>query len=222
MVFIPHLSDRFTARVVEPAEGDLTNNDALSSGSYREGTMATSMELQTAPKDMNGIARKVLIVEDTMELAEVIAATLEHINIVPVHESHVDRALERYYTERPDLILLDIGLPDKTGWKLLDAIKERDETDMPVVIVITAHDDPANRLMGKLQDVHSYLIKPFTPDEVEQVVRAALRNRTRVIGVPGDMENAPLPDFIRELIDEDKSDIRSSKESPGEGHSPIR
>jgi DNA-binding response OmpR family regulator len=119
--------------------------------------------------------RKVLIVEDAVELAEVIAATLERIDIQTFHETHVERALEAFTTCHPDVILLDISLPDKTGWKLLDEIKAQPDLEQPIVVVITAHGDPANRLMGKLQGVHSYLVKPFTPDEVEVVVERALR-----------------------------------------------
>ncbi len=119
---------------------------------------------------------KVLIVEDAIELAEVIAATLERINIQTFHETHVERALETFAAYLPDAILLDISLPDKTGWKLLDEIKAQPDLEYtPIVIVITAHGDPANRLMGKLQGVYSYLVKPFTPDEVEAVVARALR-----------------------------------------------
>jgi DNA-binding response OmpR family regulator len=45
---------------------------------------------------------------------------------------------------------------------------------MPKVVIITAYGDPANRLIGKLQNVHDYLIKPFTAEEVERVVLGAL------------------------------------------------
>lgn len=118
----------------------------------------------------------VLIVEDTMELAEIIAATLERMNMVTAHETHGNKALEKFHEMNPDVILLDISLPDMTGWKIMDAIKERHETGgkMPIVIIITAYDDPANRLVGKLQGVHSYLIKPFTSDEIEQAVTQAI------------------------------------------------
>jgi CheY-like chemotaxis protein len=119
----------------------------------------------------------VLIVEDTTELAEVIQATLERINMVTFHETHGGRALNLLNEKNPDLVLLDISLPDMTGWKILDTIKEKHDqtgTQMPVVIVITAYGDPANRLVGKLQGVHSYLIKPFTADEIERTVTEAL------------------------------------------------
>ena len=121
-----------------------------------------------------GTGKIVLIVEDTTELAEVIQATLERLGITAHHETHANKALDIYKKEKPDLILLDIGLPDMSGWKLLDGIKELDKDNLPHFIVITAYGDPANRLMGKLQEVDSYLIKPFSPDEVERVVGKVL------------------------------------------------
>lgn len=121
---------------------------------------------------------KVLIVEDTMELAEVIQATLEGMNLQAEHASQGGKAIEKLKIMRPDVVLLDIGLPDMIGWKILDTIKEL-YTDpsagkKPIVIIITAYGDPANRLVAKLQGIYSYLIKPFTPDEVESVVSSAL------------------------------------------------
>jgi DNA-binding response OmpR family regulator len=118
--------------------------------------------------------KKVLVVEDTMELAEVIEATLQRMGVETKHETHATKALEIFKDYRPNLVLLDIGLPDMSGWKLLDGIKELDRQNRPYFIIITAYGDPANRLMGKLQDVSSYLIKPFSPEEVERVVGKVL------------------------------------------------
>lgn len=123
----------------------------------------------------------VLIVEDTTELAEVIQATLERMGMQATYETHGSRALAKLPAIDPDVVLLDISLPDMTGWKILEAIKGRAEESqrMPVVIIITAHDDPANRLVGKLQDVYSYLVKPFTSDAIERVVAEAVARARR-------------------------------------------
>ncbi|MEL7235909.1 MAG: response regulator, partial [Chloroflexota bacterium] len=118
----------------------------------------------------------VLIVEDTEELAEVIQATLENKGMAVRWVSHGSRGITQIKKDAPDVLLLDIGLPDMTGWKMLEELREwkSDPGQLPTVVVITAYGDPANRLIGKLQGIHSYLIKPFTADEVEKVVEKAL------------------------------------------------
>ena len=144
----------------------------------------TTAETQVAPlnqkatQTMTEHMPAVLIIEDTTELAEVIQATLERMNMRTAHETHGGTAITRYEELRPDVVLLDIGLPDMTGWKFLEAVKEKHKDEMPIIIVITAYGDPANRLVAKFQGVYNYLIKPFTSDEVEQVVMSALRSKT--------------------------------------------
>ena len=119
-----------------------------------------------------------LVVEDTVELGEVIQATLEGMGIDTAYATHGKVGLEKLKTLNPHLLLMDIGLPDITGWKMLDSIKEHyianPNVKIPAIIVITAYGDPANRLIGKLQGIYSYLLKPFTPDEIEKLVRMAL------------------------------------------------
>lgn len=118
----------------------------------------------------------ILIVEDTEELAEVIQATLENSGMKVDWVSHGSKGIQHVKQHIPDVLLLDIGLPDMTGWKMLEELREwkPDKDALPTVVVITAYGDPANRLIGKLQGIHSYLIKPFTSDEVEKVVQGAL------------------------------------------------
>lgn len=129
-----------------------------------------------------------LVVEDTVELGEVIQATLESMGIETAYATHGKTGLEKLKELNPTLLLMDIGLPDITGWKMLDSVKEHYATvtnaKMPAIIVITAYGDPANRLIGRLHDIHSYLLKPFTTDEVERLVRMALN---------GESAHGPLP-----------------------------
>lgn len=117
---------------------------------------------------------KVLVVEDTVEMAEVIRVTLERMKLTVFHETHGKRALEVCRTEKPDLVILDIGLPDTSGWQVLETIREEQTDHKPLVLIMTAYGDPANRLMGKLQGTHNYMIKPLTPSEIERAVSKAL------------------------------------------------
>jgi CheY-like chemotaxis protein len=119
----------------------------------------------------------ILIVEDTVELAEVIQATLEGMGMSVVSATHGKIGLDRLKQSNPKLLLLDIGLPDITGWELLKSVKDhytQQKRALPPIVVITAFGDPANRLVGKLQDIQGYLIKPFTPEQIENVVKTVL------------------------------------------------
>lgn len=132
---------------------------------------------QTTMSETDTSTKPILIVEDTIELAEVLQATLQGMGLESHYETHGKAGLERLKSLNPDIVMMDIGLPDITGWQMLDGIKSH-ATDnglkMPTIIVITAYGDPANRLVGKLQNIHSYLIKPFTPDEVEALIQNVL------------------------------------------------
>src|SRR6516225_3067776 len=80
---------------------------------------------------------RVLIVEDTMELGEILIAALKGLNVLTVHEARGSTALQMFETMRPDIVLLDIGLPDMSGWRLLDTIKETQvDVRRPAIVVI--------------------------------------------------------------------------------------
>ncbi|MBL8132159.1 MAG: response regulator [Anaerolineae bacterium] len=156
--------------------GDAAEDDNAQDALRTTAETRAVSELQSEPRPPI-----VLIVEDAFELAEILQITLRRLKLVTAHESFGAGALERYKELKPDMVLLDISLPDMAGWQVLEHIKGESRASgiaMPIVIVITAMGDPANRLIGKLQGVYRYLIKPFTPREVEQVVREALNTRS--------------------------------------------
>lgn len=161
---------------VEGAERNEAQDASLTEEERQAVAAAPEAEAVTEAVDPKQDAT-VLIVEDTVELGEVIEATLQGIGLQAHHETRGKSGLEKLKEINPEVVVMDIGLPDITGWKMLDQIKEHYtsiEKELPQIIVITAFGDPANRLIGKLQNIHSYLIKPFTPDQVERLVKMAL------------------------------------------------
>jgi len=175
-------SDTGTNAIVDStAEGtgtDDTQDGSATSGESAPSNTTTATKTDSDKKQDISHDKPVLIVEDTAELAEVIQATLENLGLEVIVAAHGETGLDKYKYNKPEIILLDIGLPDMTGWKFLDTIKEMKQknqiSELPTIIVITAYDDAANRLVGKLQGIHSYLIKPFTPDHVERLVTMAI------------------------------------------------
>jgi CheY-like chemotaxis protein len=129
---------------------------------------------QSQEEQLN-LSYTVLIVGDAAELAPRIRLTLERMKVRVFHETLGSKALEVFHAVHPDLVLLDIALPDMTGWTVLDTIREQQQGgSSPTILVVTAYGDPANRLMGRLHGVQAYLTKPLTADAVEQAVAEAL------------------------------------------------
>ncbi len=119
-----------------------------------------------------------LIVEDTHDIAGIMELTLKHLGIEAHRVADGPAALAFLAASAgrlPDLILLDIGLPGMSGWEVLEAVKNTYPDAGFRVIVLTAFNDPANRLVGKLQErVACYMTKPFSVSELAAAVRQAL------------------------------------------------
>lgn len=118
-----------------------------------------------------------LIVEDTPDMAGIMETVLDRMGITHHHCLNGRLALEFLDTQtRPDILLLDIGLPEMSGWRVLEAIHERFNGVPFPVLILTAFDDPANRVMGRLQEaVFRYITKPFAPAALSEAVAAALK-----------------------------------------------
>lgn len=118
----------------------------------------------------------VLIVEDIEDLAGVMQITLRRMGINTHHVSDGYAALDFLAENTPDLVLLDIGLPGMSGWDVLENIKANMEEIPFPIIILTAFNDPANRLIGRLQKyVTQYVTKPFEVETLRKAVRSALQ-----------------------------------------------
>lgn len=127
---------------------------------------------------LEGIQAAVLIVEDVADTARLMQITLERLGLTADWAPDGMSALAYLADKTPDLMILDLGMPDIHGWTVLEHVKSGlPTTDYPV-IVLTAFDDPANKLIGKLQSrVYRYLTKPFDPRTLSDTVIAALMTR---------------------------------------------
>ncbi|MBM9504663.1 response regulator transcription factor [Actinacidiphila acididurans] len=129
----------------------------------------------------------VLIVEDEPGIADILRITLKY-NGFTVHSASTAReALAAAREHRPDLVLLDVMLPDGTGWEVCRALREEraaegggdaEEEDDLAVIFVTARDAPRDVVAGLALGGDDYITKPFGVDEVVARVHAVLR-RTR-------------------------------------------
>ena len=125
----------------------------------------------------------IVIVEDEPAIADIEQLALESFNVDITHFKFPARALTYLEENQPDLLVLDIGLPEMSGWELLEKIKAgKLLKDGTPVIVTTAFSDPANRVVGKLQEVHRYITKPFSPIEFQKLVVDLLKLEKKSTG----------------------------------------
>jgi len=141
---------------------------------------------------------KILVVDDDRRIVEIVSAYLEKdgYRVVPAYDGR--QALELAARERPALLILDLMLPEMSGWDVMRSLRQT--SDVPV-IMLTARDDPTDRVVGLELGADDYVVKPFEPKELLARVRAVLR-RAR----PAEAR-APL--VIGELaIDPERHEVR--------------
>ena len=115
-----------------------------------------------------------LIIEDSPEVATIIELSLRPTGMKFVHAENGPLALDYLTHERPDLIILDIGLPGMDGWEVLDRLREQNLSDGVPIIVMTAHADSDSRKTGKLYMVDAYLTKPVSPAVIRETVQKVM------------------------------------------------
>ena len=117
--------------------------------------------------------KKLLLVEDDKGIAMGLEYSLRQEGSETVVCTAVCPALERLQTERFDLAILDLSLPDGTGYDVCRAIKAKN--DGAAVIFLTARDDEGNIVMGLDMGADDYITKPFRLRELVSRIRSVLR-----------------------------------------------
>ena len=102
---------------------------------------------------------RVLIIEDEYALAAALSTVVRRLGAEPVVAASGQGGIERAQKQRFDLVLLDIGLPDMSGLKVLSVLREQPEP--PPVLIITAHGTLENALEARRLGAHDYFLKPL-------------------------------------------------------------
>jgi two-component system, OmpR family, response regulator RegX3 len=139
--------------------------------------------------DMASGRRTILLVEDEPAIAEPLAETLTregfHLEVAGTAAAALDTAAR----VRPDLILLDLMLPDGSGFDVCREVRR--ESQVPI-IMLTARGDETDRVIGLELGADDYVVKPFSAREVTARVRAVLR-RTAAAAAPATGEDVSAP-----------------------------
>lgn len=150
--------------------------------------------------DQSFTNRKILIVEDESRMARFIRLNLEHDGFQVFEAIRGREAVRKAREDFPDLILLDVMLPDIDGFEVLRRVRE--ESDVPV-IMLTAKGEEDDRVRGLELGADDYVTKPFSPRELVSRVRAVLRRSEMVRG----SSRGPIEIDERLKIDFDKREV---------------
>lgn len=118
---------------------------------------------------MNNVPPRVVSVEDDQELFNLIRLTLTPLPIQLFHANSGYEAIHLVRQHQADLLILDIMLPDISGWNVLKEIFAANHHPKGI-IVLTAHANAAHRVIAHLQEVTAYMTKPFMPEELRKKV----------------------------------------------------
>jgi len=118
----------------------------------------------------------ILVVDDEPKITQLVRDYLESAGFGVVVAADGREALMRARTERPDLVILDLGLPQLDGLDVTRSLRR--DGDLPIII-LTARDDETDRVIGLELGADDYVTKPFSPRELVARVRAVLRRHDR-------------------------------------------
>jgi two-component system alkaline phosphatase synthesis response regulator PhoP len=120
-------------------------------------------------------ATRILVAEDERDVAELIRYTLAREGFEVVIATNGAEALRQAREDRPDLMLLDLMLPQVNGWELCRRLKQDPATRALPVIMLTARAEEADKVLGFELGADDYVTKPFSTRELVARVRAVVR-----------------------------------------------
>ena len=127
--------------------------------------------------------KTILVVDDEPQIVQLVRDYLEHGGFKVLTAADGQSALRTAATLKPDLVILDLGLPGVDGLDVTRSLRRNGEVP---IIMLTARADESDKLVGLELGADDYVTKPFSPKELVARVRSVLR-RSEAAKVPGDV-----------------------------------
>jgi DNA-binding response OmpR family regulator len=122
---------------------------------------------------------KILVVDDEEHIRQLVTMYLTKEGFQVETAADGRAALQRIHAVKPDLVVLDLMLPETDGWSVCKELRRSPLTESLPIIMLTARDDLIDRVLGLELGADDYLTKPFNPRELVARVRAVLRRTMR-------------------------------------------
>ena len=174
--------------------------------------------------------KKILVVDDEKKIVEIIKAYLEKDGYQVIAALDGKTVLELAFQQSPDLIILDLMLPEISGWDVCRSIRKKSEVP---IIMLTARDEVTDKIIGLEMGADDYVTKPFDPKELISRVRTILRRTeskviSRDIIQIGELSIDPAKRKVRrdnqviELTPNEFELLRVMAENPGRVYSRMQ
>src|SRR5205823_7711903 len=141
--------------------------------------LSPSPQIHNSP--YHGSMRRILVVDDDPKVCETLDRYLAHAGFTTAPALDGRRALEAVRTFAPDLIVLDVMLPEVDGLEICRSLRE---TSSVPIIMLTARSTERDKLAGLANGADDYLTKPFSPRELVARVEAVLRRSSATVEAP--------------------------------------
>lgn len=127
---------------------------------------------------MTETGRRVVYIEDEQEMIDLVVLILSRKGFEVVGASGGREGLDAVRNTMPDLVLLDLMMPDMDGWDVYQQMKSDEQTRKIPVIVITAKAQSIDKVLGlHIAKVEDYISKPFSPQDLIDSVEKVLKQR---------------------------------------------
>jgi twitching motility two-component system response regulator PilH len=114
---------------------------------------------------------KVMVVDDAYSELKLMESILKSAGLEVVCFPDGDHLEERMAQEQPDVLLLDIVMPNRNGYEILRSLKRDERTKRTPVVLVSSKNQESDRVWGRRQGADEYLGKPFTAEQLVTVVR---------------------------------------------------
>ena len=125
---------------------------------------------------------RILVVDDEASIRRILETRLKMVGYEVFTAADGEEAIESYQKNNPDLVILDVMMPKMDGYGVTREIRKTSETP---IIILTALGDVSERITGLELGADDYIIKPFSPKELEARVKAVLRRVNHREDLPG-------------------------------------
>jgi two-component system alkaline phosphatase synthesis response regulator PhoP len=121
------------------------------------------------------VSQRILVVDDDRSIVRLVRAYLEQAGFEVLVSYDGETALHAMRRDRPDLVVLDLMLPDRDGWEITRIVRSTPEIARMPIIMLTARVEDTDKIVGLELGADDYVTKPFNPQVMLARVRAVLR-----------------------------------------------